>query len=90
MKPKGLSASPLFEGLAYGVCSLLAIDQTSSNYLLIVSWASFLGYLLLRFYSENQQGKRPELGSVARFCRLLGWALILPLAAIGCIGGAQR
>ena len=82
--------SPIVEGVSYGVFSWLAIDHLSPNYLLMVSWACFLVYLLARYYADKHLEKIPMLAPVIRSCRVLGWALIVPLALVSCIGAAQQ
>ena len=82
--------SPIVEGLVFGVVSWLAIDRLSPNYLLVTSWACFLVYLVVRYYLDNHTEKTLILAPVIRICRILGWALIVPLALLSCIGSAQQ
>ena len=82
--------SPILEGVSYGVVSWLAIDRLSPNYLLLVSWACFLVYLLARYYVDNHLEKMTVFAPIIRSCRILGWALIVPLALISCIGAGQQ
>ena len=82
--------SPIAEGVGYGVVSWLSIDHLSPNYLLIVSWSCFLIYLLARYYVDNHLEKMPVFAPVVHFSRIIGWALIVPLAILSCIGAAQQ
>ena len=82
--------SPIVEGVGYGLVSWLAIDRSSPNYLIVVSWACFLVYLITRYYVDNHIEKNTLLAPVISSSRILGWALIVPLALINCIGSAQQ
>ena len=90
MRTPEQTKSPIIEGLGFGVVSWLAIDRSSPNYLLVTSWACFLVYLVVRYYLDNHTEKTPILAPVIRTCRILGWALIVPLALLSCIGSAQQ
>lgn len=82
--------NPVLEGLAYGLVSFLAIDDTSPNHLLVTSWTCFLGYLATCYHIDGKSTKSTLLVELARIGRIIGWTLIVGLAAVSCVGAGQQ